>query len=191
MQVLLFSAFSQRREEGNTVRRNWFRQTSNHLFQQSYSQLEKRIFCFSSGWFHSFLSRHNITLRFTTNKARKFPKHYQQLIINWLELNRWHSQPRSTPFLAMVIPQAVGRYQLCNICNLDKTPMSFEYLGGRTYNKRGSKTVWAKTTKSSWDKQQATLVLCIFADDVPRIPPVTLFHGTGSHLNDVFIINKL
>lgn len=81
----------------------------------------------------------------------------------------------------MVVPQPVGRYRLSNICNLDETPIPFEYLDRRTYNLRGVKTVWAKTTKSGWDKRQATLILCIFADRVPRIPPVILFHGTGSN----------
>jgi hypothetical protein len=36
--------------------------------------------------------------------------------------------------------------------------------------------------QSGWDKRQATLLLCIFADGIPRIPPLILFAGTGRRL---------
>lgn len=81
----------------------------------------------------------------------------------------------------------VGRFYLRNIlCNLDETPIPFEYLEGRTYEPAGSKTVWAKSTRSGWEKRQASLVLCVFVDGVPRIPPMVIFHGTGSRLGDEF-----
>ena len=46
----------------------------------------------------------------------------------------------------------VGRYKLAGICNIDQTPLPFEYLSGRTYAIKGEKTIWAKATKSGWDK---------------------------------------
>ncbi|RPA95364.1 hypothetical protein L873DRAFT_1932011 [Choiromyces venosus 120613-1] len=81
---------------------------------------------------------------------------------------------------------AISRFQLGNICNLDETPIPFEYLDGRTYESIGAKTVWAKSTRSGWDERQASLVLCVFADGVPRIPPMVIFHGTGRRLGDEF-----
>ena len=38
----------------------------------------------------------------------------------------------------------------------------------------------AKTDRSGWDKRQATLILYIFADGIPRLPPKIIFHGVES-----------
>lgn len=81
---------------------------------------------------------------------------------------------------------SIGRFLLSNICNLDETPIPFEYLDGATYGPSGLKTVWVKSTRSGWDKRQASLVLCVFADGVPRIPPMVIFHGMGKRLGDEF-----
>ena len=42
--------------------------------------------------------------------------------------------------------------------------------------------MWVKETRSGWDKRQASLLLCIFADGIDRIAPVIIFHGTGPRL---------
>ena len=55
-------------------------------------------------------------------------------------------------------------------------PIPFEYIDKKTYNMRDAKTVTAKTDRSSWDKRQATLILYIFADGIPRIRPKLIFH---------------
>ena len=60
--------------------------------------------------------------------------------------------------------------------NFDETPIPFEYINKKTYNIQGTKTVTVKTDCSSWDKQQATLILYIFADRVPQIKPKLIFH---------------
>ena len=60
--------------------------------------------------------------------------------------------------------------------NFDETPIPFEYIDKKTYNTKGAKTITAKTDCSSWDKQQATLVLYIFADGIPRIRLKLIFH---------------
>lgn len=185
------------------------------------------VFRFSSGWFRRFIGRYRISLRCITKKAQKVLADYRNLIINWLQFNRRNSQPLelapnsansqpldlppnpansqpldSSPnpanWLETVLCRAVGRYDLCNICNLDETPLPFEYLNGRTYNCIGSKTVWVRETKSGWDKRQASLVLCIFADGINRIPPMIIFHGEGTvlpknHQNiiSVFLLNSI
>jgi DDE superfamily endonuclease len=65
--------------------------------------------------------------------------------------------------------------------NFDETPISFEYIDKKTYNIQGAKTVTAKTDRSGWDKRQATLILYIFADGVPRIQPKLIFHGKATN----------
>jgi hypothetical protein len=47
----------------------------------------------------------------------------------------------------------VGRFKLSEISNMDQSPLAFEFLKGRTYNKRGEKIVVLKGAKSSWKKQ--------------------------------------
>jgi hypothetical protein len=76
----------------------------------------------------------------------------------------------------------VGHFLQSNIFNIDEIPLCFEYLDSRTYAPKGCKTVRIRETRSGWDKRQATLLLCIFADGIPRIPPLILFAGTGRRL---------
>ena len=41
----------------------------------------------------------------------------------------------------------------------------------------GAKTVWAKQARDGWDKGQATLILYVFTDGLPRIKPRLIFHA--------------
>jgi hypothetical protein len=63
------------------------------------------------------------------------------------------------------------------ICNMDQTPMPFEFLTNRTYAPTGSDAVQIKATHPGWEKRQATLMLTVFADGVALIPPIIIFHG--------------
>jgi len=71
----------------------------------------------------------------------------------------------------------IGRIKLFEICNMDQSPMPFEYLKGRTYTKKGSQTVRLKEGKSDHDKRQFTFQIAIFADGVPRYKPLLIFKG--------------
>ena len=51
----------------------------------------------------------------------------------------------------------IGRIKLSEIANMDQLPLLFEFLKGRTYVKRGEKTVRLKEGKSGHDKRQCTL----------------------------------
>ncbi|RPB06020.1 DDE-domain-containing protein [Choiromyces venosus 120613-1] len=82
----------------------------------------------------------------------------------------------------MVLSHAVGRFEESNICNLDETPILFEYLEGKTYDTIGQKTIWAKAGQNGWDKRQASLVLCIFVDGILRVPSMIIFCGKGERL---------
>jgi hypothetical protein len=60
---------------------------------------------------------------------------------------------------------------------MDQTPLAFEFVNGMTYDKGGSSTVWLKESKSGWNKGQATLQACVFADGEPRRKPLLMFKG--------------
>lgn len=178
----LYSEFIERRKGGRTVRQGWFRIQSQFQFRSIYPEVNPAVFRFSNGWFRGFLGRHKISLRSITKKAQKIPSDYEVLILNWLRFNRRNSQPRRDRYWEVALERPVGRYELSNICNLDETPLPFEYLEGKTYDLVGEKTVWVKESRSGWDKRQASLVLCVFADGVPRVPPMIIFRGTGKRL---------
>jgi len=144
--------------------------------------MNSSVFRFSNGWFRGFLGRHHISLQSITKKAQKVPEDYKPFIVNWLRYNWRNSQPRSDRFWEVAIEYSVSHYQLSNICNLDETRIPYEYLDGKTYNTTGEKTVWVKESRSGWDKRQACLVLCIFADGIARVPPIIIFHGKGTRL---------
>jgi len=69
---------------------------------------------------------------------------------------------------------------LQNICNMDQTPIAFEYLKGRTYNQIGEKSIGLQSSKSGWDKRQETIQLTAFADRVAWVKPLIFFHGKGT-----------
>lgn len=158
------------------IRGGWFRQLSTGLYTEFYPDTT-HLFRFSAGWFNRFLKRYGIAIQFTTNKASKIPEEFQIHILSWLRFNRRNSLPRNSLEKAHLISD-VGRFRLGQICNMDETPIPFEYLNGRTYEMKGAKTVWAKQTRGGWDKGQATLILYVFADGLPRIMPKLIFHAT-------------
>lgn len=173
----LYAKFVVQRAEGKIVRRGWFRKHAKKFFRECYPYAQEVVFVFSAGWFNNFLNRHQISIRFTTNKAQKLPHDYHMLLINWLRFNRRVSQPQNF-FEKSGLISDIGRYLLSNIANLDETPIPFEYLDGRTYDTIGLKTIWAKSAKSGWDKRQASLILMVFADGISRVKPKLLFHAT-------------
>ena len=174
LEKALIIAFTERQEAGHIVRRGWFERTAKRLFKELYpsSSVEFR---FSQGWFGRFLSRNEITLRITTNKAQQTPTEYLMVIINFPCFNRRNSQLRDGSEDLLVGVLCVGRYLLSNIVNMDQTPLPWEYLEGRTCNFKGGRTVWVKSRKSGWGKQQATIQLTIFADSIARVKPLMIF----------------
>lgn len=174
MEKQLYEKFCERREEGMMVRRIWFRLSSRLIFKEVYPELDHSQFRFSAGWFSGFLGRWGISLRVTTNKAQEVPENFKNLLVSWLRFNRRNSQVRSGDY-----KNEVGRMSLGHIGNMDQTPLPFEYLSGKTYAKKGDKTIWAKSLRSGWDKRQATLVLTVFGDGNGKVKPIIIFKGTA------------
>jgi len=164
------------------VWRGWFRIQAGFRFRELYPDVDPIVFLFSNRWLTGFLERNRISLCSITKKAQKIPIEYQALGINRLRFNRRNSQPRLTMFLETVLQTPVSRFEESNICNLDETPIPFEYWEGKTYDIVGEKTIWAKASQNGWDRRQASLVLCVFADGAPRVSPTIIFRGKGERL---------
>ena len=95
-------------------------------------------------------------------------------LANFSHFNRRNSQIRDGDR-----PATIGRYWLGNICNMDQTPLPFEFLSTQTYNTKGEKTVWIKGATSGWEKRQATLQLTVFADGGNYVKPLIFYRGKG------------
>jgi len=95
--------------------------------------------------------------------------------------NRRNCQLRPNNALGLGdIPGTIGRHRLANICNMDETPLPFEYLEGQTYSKVGEKRIRAQSSSTSgWDKRQGTIQITVFADRVPRVKSLVFFRGKG------------
>jgi len=182
LEAVLYEAYRERRDACKSVRRGWFYRTAQEAYIACYPEqhLDISKFPFSNSWFHGFLSRHNITLRFATNKSQKVPADYLNPILSWMQFNRRNSLVRSVGGFDDEL-RVVGRYMLDSICNMDETPLPFEYLDGQTYADKGSRTVQVKASNSGWDKRQATLVLAIFASGRSRVKPVIIFRGKETY----------
>lgn len=107
------------------------------------------------------------------------PENFRVRIISWLQFNRRNSQPLP----GQTSLHGGGRYRLCDIDNMDQTPIAYEFLQGHCYDFKGAKTVWVKTHRSGWDYCQATLMIYVSADGVLRCKPLIIFKGSPGPKN--------
>jgi hypothetical protein len=138
-------------------------------------------FRFSTGWYAGFRRRYGISLRCGTKRAQKSPEQLAPVLQSWLQYNRRMLTIIEGKSITGIsrgpkVP-VVGRIKLSEICNMDQSPLPFEYLKGRTYAKRGDKTIRIKEGKNGHDKRQCTLQIAVFADGVLRCKPLLIFKG--------------
>ena len=60
---------------------------------------------------------------------------------------------------------------------MDQTPLAFDFIGSRTYESKGAKTVFQKESRSGQDKRQCILQVTAYGDGVQRCRPLIIFHG--------------
>jgi hypothetical protein len=150
----LNAAFEAARDKGRKISYKWMIRHARIIYAELHPdrvithEHGKKMylgFRFSSGWYNRFRKRYAISLRAGTKRAQKSPEELEPTIRNWIQFNR--------PMTVTVkgksvvgIPRGpdipvVGRIKLSEICNMDQSPMPFEYLKGRTYAKKGPQTV--------------------------------------------------
>lgn len=91
-----------------------------------------------------FLRRFKISLRCRTKRAQKVLEELHDTIQAWVQFNRRNTVIRPNSDCRKVCTPAVpivGRFKPSEIGNMDQTPLAFEFLNGRTYDKRGSNTI--------------------------------------------------
>jgi hypothetical protein len=190
LERLLNDRFEKAREKGRKISYKWMLRHAKKIYEELHPdriivhEAGKRSyvgFRFSAGWYTGFRRRYCISLRCSTKRAQRSPEELEPVLRNWLQYNRRMlviiegksivGLPRDPS-----VP-VVGRIKLSEICNMDQSPLPFEYLKGRTYAKRGDKTVRLKEGKSGHDRRQCTLQIAVFADGILRCKPLLIFKG--------------
>ena len=181
MEKKLFEEFQELRGKGVKVKEWWFRSRCKQLMAELHPGVEFKM---SNHWFDRFKLRYDISLRRPTNAAQKQSETLRTSIQQFHRYLRRTATVKATE-LEGVQEGIVGPWELCDIANMDQTPLQFCFnTKGATYAERGEKSVWTRTTGEGHDKRQCTVQLTIFADGEPRIKPLLIFKGTGQRIPD-------
>ena len=70
--------------------------------------------------------------------------------------------------------------KLCDIANMDQTPLPFVLEDGTTYDEKGSKKSGSQAVNRN--KRQCTVQLTIFGDGIPRVWLTVIFRGKGKRI---------
>jgi len=190
LEFKLNTKFEAKRAIGRIISSAWFMKHAKAIYRELYprrfsqdevtGRFEYTFFSFSNTWFKGFKDRFRIALRCKTKQAQKPPEDFRKKIEAWLQFNRRNMviTPLSDCGTACSpVVLTVGRFKLSQIANMDQTPVAFEFLSSRTYDFKGASTVWIKEQRSWWDRRQATLQVCVFADGIMRCKPLLIFYG--------------
>ena len=153
MEAALYQKYKELRRKGLKVKGYWFKLRARQLLTEMNPETS---FKFSDGWFTAFKTRYKISLRRRTNTSQKAPDDKVQAI------QSFHNDIRKVAALSDGDEQhSVGRFKLCQIANMDQTPLPFSFTSGDTYADTGDKTVWIRGGASGMDKRQCTVqALC-------------------------------
>ena len=66
---------------------------------------------------------------------------------------------------------------------MGQTPLPFVLDDGKTYDKKGTKEVWAQSGQSGLEKRKAAVQLTVFAHGDDRVRPNVIFRGKGLRIN--------
>jgi len=189
MEILLNKEFEDARAKGRKIDDRWLLRHAKKIYQELHPKRVTRLengmykylrFRFSHGWFNGFKQRFNISFRAGTKRAQKAPEELRLTIQAWLQFNCRNTvvlenSDCGTP-CGKDIP-VVGRFKLSEIANMDQSPLPFELCKGRTYNKKGEKTIRLKGLRSGWENRQCTLQIVVFADGIARCKPLLIYRG--------------
>ncbi|GBB86314.1 hypothetical protein RclHR1_12730011 [Rhizophagus clarus] len=111
-------------------------------------------------WLTAFMKRHNLALRRRTRISQKLPEQLEESLES---------------FYRFVIRLRIkNSIEMCNIFNMDETPVWFDMAGNFTINQKGEKTVHIRGTGN--ENNRFTVVLTCAADGT-KLPPICIFKG--------------
>ena len=162
----LLDEFSQRRAQGKIVKKWWFISRAKKLLTELHP--DETNFKFSDRWFIAFCRRNKLSLRRKTHVSQKSPSQLKASV------EKFHAK--------LLRERKRGTFRLCDIANMDQTPLPFVLDDGKTYDAKGSTEIWFTSGKSGVDKRQCTVQLTIFGDGIPRVRPTVIFRGKGKRI---------
>ncbi|GBC24355.2 pogo transposable element with KRAB domain [Rhizophagus irregularis DAOM 181602=DAOM 197198] len=114
----------------------------------------------TSSWLSAFMKRYKLALRRRTKVSQKLPEQTEELL---------------EKFRRFVIRIRVRKsFELCNIFNMDETPVWFDMAGNFTIHTKGDKTIHIRGTGN--EKNRFTVVLTCAADGT-KFPAICIFKG--------------
>lgn len=209
LETQLFERFLQERREQRAVRISWFRRTSRELYTQLYQTDQMFGFSrgwFTRFLNRKHLSLRRITKQ-ATKLPEDYPRYSNNFLRYVRRVSQPNYVPPSrtepsftgqslanllpdgpldaahaTPSLARpsLLTQALSRFELRDIHNVDETPIPFEYNEGLSFDPKGIPEVTVRTQSSGWSKRQATLIPVISADGEKHFKPMVIFRGKGN-----------
>lgn len=134
--------------------------TKNIIFEARARAASKGYdgFCGTTGWCYRFMKRNGLAMRTRTKIAQKMPVEYANKIT---EFHRYVLNARKEI-----------NYEMCQIANMDETPMTFDVPSNKTVDSKGVKSVTIKTSGN--EKSHFTVVLSCCADGF-KLPPLLIF----------------
>ena len=156
IELQLLGWFKTRRDKRVRVTGKGLRKEARRLHQEAGNQQFKA----SCHWLRRFMHRHGISFRRATHVAQK----------SEVELSE-----KVQHFLTYVIKMRKRKnYALCDIGNMDETPVWVDMPGEYTLELKGTRSVTMKTT--GYEKSRITVMLAAMADGT-KLPPMVLFKG--------------
>ena len=174
MEEQLHAEFRELRRKGLKVKVWWFKARAKAILSTTHPNNTLK---YSEGWFTRFKKRYKISLRRPTNKAQKHPETKED------DIQKFHKTIRKVQISSEGDGQKEEKFQLCQIANMDQTPLPFSFTSGPTYDTTNVSTVWVRGAGSGLDKRQCTAQLTIFADSEPRVKPLAIFKGKGKRIS--------
>jgi hypothetical protein len=179
MEFELIKMFQQRRARGHRVSNLWLVTKARKLAAKYHPG---RAFVASRGWLLRLAVRAKISPRYKTNCKRQAME--QRLPV----MRKWHAG-----FRAMLTQRAEntakqytdkwGRFSPRLRFNADQVPLPFVVEQNRTWESKGSKSVWLlQPGGGALSKRQATLLLFFCADPSVVCRPAIIFRGMGKRI---------
>ena len=166
------------RAKGCKISKLWLKKKIKEEVEACYGKEEAGKFKASNNWFQRFKKRHNIAFRRKSNKKKSSASDGRETIQRFHRNLRKALKTRRSRNNAGLDGKH-GHWLPQNRYNIDQVPLPFIIDHDKTYEVKGSEQVWVSQPSGGLDKRQATLQLCIRAEE-QNVKPAIVFRGKGN-----------
>jgi len=181
-ETTLFNLFSERREDGLQVTRQWMKSKMKFLLRSA-RPLGWEKFNDTYKWLDGYMTRFQIVERHRTNKKQISVEDRLPQIRLFHQTAKLFRQPPP------LNDAKYGRFAAKNTFHVDQVPLEFGKVGKYTLEMKGSTFVAVKAPKRDMSKRLATLQLTFTASAPQRVQPIIAFRGQPQPLANGFSNN--